>query len=193
MDWKELVASLVSSVAWALAVAVLIFVLREPLRAALKRPLKSLTIGPLGAEWNDAAETVVVNAASSGAQAIAPSYESELERLKVLASQAPVPAVRDGFSLVERELWRIAKAVSVEPTGQGAVPLARELRSAGAITQETVAAVQGLATLRNLAAHDDGSGLAVTPERAREYIPLIEATLFALSRANVPSVPAVTS
>lgn len=185
MDWKEFIASLVSSVAWPLAAAVLIFVLKEPLRAAFRRPLKSLTIGPLSAQWNDAAEAVVVNAASSGAQAISPGYESELERLKVLANETPVPAVMAGFGLAERELRRIATEASVDPARRGAMPLARALHAAGAINQETVAAVQGLATLRNLAAHDDGRGLSVTPERAREYIALVEATLFALSRANV--------
>lgn len=189
MDWMELVASVISSLAWPVVAATVVVLFRKQLRNALEQPLRRFKLGPVEAEWDKSAEQVVVAAASSGARTIAPDYESELDRLKRFADITPVPAVRDSYELVHRELQRIASEASVAEQADADTPsLVKALREAEVIDDETVSAVRGLTVLRKLAAHDDGSGLSVTPERAREYVSLTEATLFALSRASVRPV-----
>lgn len=193
MGWKEFVASVVSSLAWPVAGASVAFLLRKQIRYALERPLRSLQIGPLSAEWIDNVGAVVVNTASGGAQAMAPDVETQLAELKIDARRTPVPAVMRGFALVEREVNRIAAEASVASRQGDLTARLLALRDSGTINDETAAAVQGLVTLRNLAAHDNGSGLAVTPERSGEYIALVEATLFALRRVNPAPSPAGTT
>lgn len=65
--------------------------------------------------------------------------------------------------------------------------LATALHQRALITVESESAIRGLATLRNLTAHNDGSGLGVSVEKAREYVSLAEGVLYALSRP--PSQP----
>lgn len=158
-------------------------VLRDQLRALLQQPLTRLKAGPFELDWKQTVEQVADDASSASVALSGPSYRGELEHLKTRAKVTPVPAVMGGFALIERELRRIAKSVSIADAETAAVwELAERLNAAGAINEATASAIEGLVTLRDLAARDDGSGLAVTTEKASEYVALVGATLFALGQ-----------
>jgi hypothetical protein len=106
-----------------------------------------------------------------------------------VAERAPGAAVMEAFSILERALRQKLQATNIdaEPDVRiGAVGLARIAAREGLITDETLRAVEGVAVLRNLAAH--GHEREISPERAREYLTLMDAVLYALD-ATPPSVP----
>jgi hypothetical protein len=77
---------------------------------------------------------------------------------------AKCPAIR------WRDGWReFIESGRVRVGGPWRRLLLRLLAERDLINAETLPAITGLSTLRNLAAHDDGSRLSVTPDRAREY------------------------
>jgi hypothetical protein len=91
----------------------------------------------------------------------------------------------EAFALVEQDS-RGRMRVAGHPRAdakQGAVRLAREAREAGVITAESLEAVEGMAVLRNLAAHD---GEQVSERRALDYLNLADALLFSLRRGARP-------
>jgi hypothetical protein len=109
--------------------------------------------------------------------------DDELARLAELAERTPVIAVIEGYRLVEREVRRIGTENNIE--GAANAPLNKLLTTevdAGLVTPETLNAVRGLTALRNLAAHGPAAERTTTVERAREYVVLDQAVLFALSR-----------
>lgn len=183
---------MVDSLAWPASAVVIVALLRRQLAALLQSPLSRLRAGPVELEWVREAEKVGENVAALNVLPAATMEDPETDRLAELADSAPVIAVLQGFALVERELRAIAElAGSLGPvvppgrrTGTPVGSLADILARHELISEETAAAVRGLSTLRNLAAHDTGSGTSVTVERAREYIALVEAVLFALDRAT---------
>jgi len=110
-----------------------------------------------------------------------PGQDDELDRLVELAENAPATAVVTSFALIHRELERIARANGLPADGTPTAALADIAERAGLVTKETVSAVRGLVALRNFAVHAQ-SDTEVTPSRAREYVALVQAVLFALSR-----------
>lgn len=66
--------------------------------------------------------------------------------------------------------------------------LARRALEAGIITPETVEAIQGVAVLRNLAAHGEQTDLSEA--RALDYLALIDGVLFAIRRGPAAGVGA---
>jgi len=165
-------------------VALIAWTFRQQIAALFDGPIKRWKAGPLEMEYwaQETAEVVdhvgILDAVAAGEQ------DDEIAQLAELAEKTPVVAVMAGFRLVERELRIIARAGGLDDTeGLPVSKLITREAEAGLITQETVSAVRGLLTLRNLAAHDDGSGLSVTPERAQEYVVLVQGVLFALSRS----------
>jgi|SRR5215213_2335920 len=190
MSWREFVASLVSSLAWPLSVAVIAWLLRRQLVALLDGPIKRWKAGPVEIEYwaeetAEVAESVDVLDAVKASRAEPP--DDELARLAELAERTPVLAVIEGYRLVEREVRRIAAANDIE--GAEKAPMSKLLAievDAGLVTPETLNAVRGLTALRNLAAHGPAPETTTTVERAREYVVLVQAVLFALSRPPRP-------
>lgn len=186
MSWREFVASLVSSLAWPLSVATIAWLLRRQLAALLDGPVKRWKAGPVEIEYwaeetADVAESVDVLDAVKASRAEPP--DDELARLAELAERTPALAVIQGYRLVEREVRRIGAENDIE--GAKNAPLNKLLATevdAGLITPETLNAVRGLTALRNLAAHGPAPETTTTVERAREYVVLVQAVLFALSR-----------
>jgi hypothetical protein len=142
--------------------------------------------GPIDVElWDRVAERVSESAppadtAGSG------SIDDELEHLAELAYTAPVTTVMRSFALIERALQRIADVGGLPNPSAPAAALADMAERAGLITRETLSAVRGLVALRNFSVHAR-SETEVTPERAREYVALVQAVLFALSRPPQPT------
>ncbi len=184
MTWKEFIAALVDALAWPVSLAVVVLLLRHQIAALLEGPVKRWKAGPVEFEyWEKAAE--VADAVEVAVHALPSMIEvsADVERARRLAEKVPTVAVTKAFGLVERRLRELAAADGGEPADDMAAPaLAGALHQRGLVTAETESAVRGLATLRNIAAHDDGSGLAVSVEKAREYVSLVEGVLYALSR-----------
>lgn len=184
MTWREFVASLVGSLAWPATAAFVVWVFREQISTLFAGPVKRWKAGPVEMEFwaQEAAEVVeqvgVLDAVAAGQQ------DDEIAQLAELAEKTPAVAVMAGFRLVESELRAIGQIGGID--GADHMPVSKLLMTEadrGLITQESVAAVRGLMTLRNVVTHDNGSGTSVTPARAQEYVVLVQGVLFALSRS----------
>jgi hypothetical protein len=189
MNWREFAASIIGSFAWPIAAGVLVWVLREHVKTLLHRQPTRLKAGPFEAEWAETSEDIGANVVALAAKAPNDDmtedhrFSEEIAQLTELAEKAPVVAVGTGFRLVERVIRGIASDAGVDdPITTPLSRLLPLLADERLISPETAGAVHGLYYLRTIAAHDDGSGLSVTPERAREYVALVEAVLSGLSR-----------
>lgn len=175
---------MVGSLAWPATAAFVVWVFREQISTLFVGPIKRWKAGPVEMEFwaQEAAEVVeqvgILDAVAAGQQ------DDEIAQLAELAEKTPAVAVMAGFRLVERELRAIGQIGGID--GADHMPVSKLLMTEaerGLITQESVAAVRGLMTLRNVVTHDNGSGTSVTPARAQEYVVLVQGVLFALSRS----------
>lgn len=180
-------ASLVGSIAWPASIAVTVLVLRRQIAALVEGPVKRWKAGPVEVEYWEAKVAAVEHAivraepARSGVGSI--ELDADIERAVGLADQVPVVAVGNAFALVERRLREIAAQGGEQPpSAMPTLALANALNQRGLITTESESAIRGLTSLRNLAVQDDGRGRSVTPTKAREYVVLVQAVLYALSR-----------
>jgi len=178
VDWRQFIASLVDSLAWPAGAVVIVALLRRQVGALLEGQVKRLKAGPVEVEYW---EQTAVEVAESVAIAAAPASEEDDEetaRLMALATDAPNAAILESFKLIERELHARANAGGVTlPRNAPTTTIANQMADLGLITEQTATAVRGLATIRNLAVH--GAALE-TSSRAREFVVMTQAVLFAL-------------
>lgn len=184
----EFVASLVALLAWPLAVVVLVVVFRPVLAQLAAGGVRRWKAGPAGVEveyWDR--ETSEVKA-SIGQQVpagedLAPVGGSLSEELAEVITVVPSAAVLEAFSRIEAELRRIIAAAGVVPEEQLSRMSARQLSLLGLehdlITPESANAIEGLAVMRNLAAHGQAN-TQLDQTRALEFVHLADAVLFAL-------------
>jgi hypothetical protein len=184
VDTKQFVASLVSSLAWPVAVVVILLLFREQLRKLLDTPLKRLKAGPSGVELEF--DRIISEAAAQvePLPQLEPARESATADLADVAALSPAAAVLDGFTRVEEKLrTRLRDAGDQRADEQrGAMALTRYAGQKQLISPETVEAIRGLAVLRNLAAH--GGATDVTPDRAAEFLALVDAVIFAIEQGS---------
>ena len=101
------------------------------------------------------------------------------EELARLTEASPRAAVLEAFGRIEARLSEVLENAGAKPPSRvTARVLARLARAEGLISDETLAAVDGLSMLRNLAAHSPADDIGV--DRARDYIALADAVLYAL-------------
>lgn len=182
MGWQAFVASLVQSLAWPAAVIVIVVFLRKPIRAALSHALlRRVKAGPIELEFDQLQAEVREELARSPelAEAQVPGPAVSLgEELSRLAEIAPASAVMEAFRRIEFRLNEMLDSPGVSPartmTGRALARLARER---GLISDETLAAIEGLSMLRNLVAHAPSD---IGVDRARDYLALADAVLYAL-------------
>lgn len=142
--------------------------------------------------WERALSEVEVELDGAGqeapsAEAVATSLQQELAPLIAIS---PPSAVMESFVRVEKALRElIEQSVDLPPQefartqGAGGVRLARLAHDRHLITDETLSAIQGLAVLRNMAAHGHIPE-NMSKERALEYVTLADAVLFAIHQAG---------
>jgi hypothetical protein len=181
MNGLEFVASLVNSLAWPAAVAVIVLALRTPLANAVSGPVKRWKAGPSGVEveyWEQAIEEARAELEQSpevGSDRTAlPGLDDELARLVEVSPRA---AVMEAFARIESEMVTLLDGDS-ETVRVGGTRLARMAHEQGRISDETLKAIEGMAVLRNLAAHGRSGEIDTT--RALEFVVLADAVLFAL-------------
>ena len=106
-----------------------------------------------------------------------------VDDLASLASDNPGMAVFQGYIRLERALHQLLLSAGSKPDERRAtIELARQAASKGLITPETLNAFEGLTVLRNLVAH--GRDEEVTEARARDYLALVDALLFAIRQGR---------
>lgn len=193
MDWMEFVASLVGSLAWPVAVVALLIVFRPVLSELASGGVKRWKAGPSGVEveyWDR--ETTEVKAAireqlAEGERPAALTDGSLSEELAAVIAASPSAAVVEAFSRIEIELRRIVVNAAVASDDEVARMSARRLSLLALdhdlITAESANGIEGLAVMRNLAAHG-AANTELDESRALEFVHLTDAILFALrSRA----------
>jgi hypothetical protein len=177
---EQFVASLVHSVAWPFVLVALVTVFRTQFVGLITQPLRRLRAGPLELEFElrraqVEAEVEVPSAARTEAMTLDADLYDYARRL-------PQAAVLEAFSRVEQRLREmlVAENVTVD-LDLGATALARVAQTAGLITPEAVSAVEGVAVMRNLVAHQR-SRAELTVDQALDYLALIDGVLYTLSR-----------
>lgn len=106
------------------------------------------------------------------------------DELTAEAATEPSVAVLAAHAAVDRTLRQLLAATDIPTTdvnrAAGTVGVARLARERNLITQKSLEAIEGIAVMRNLAAH--GSGRDVTTEQAQDYLHLVDAILYVLRR-----------
>ena len=185
MGWQAFVASLVQSLAWPAGVATVVIVLRKPITAVLGQGVRRLKAGPVEVEFDQVQAEVreelarspeLAEAAPAEGQASAPatSLDKELSRLAELSPEA---AVMEASRRIEYRLAEMLDDAGVPHRRIGLRGLARLAQEHGLISDETLAAIEGMSVLRNLVAHVRGD---IGVDRARDYLALADAVLYAL-------------
>lgn len=198
MGWQAFVASLVQSLAWPAGVVAVVIVLRKPIAAVLGQGVRRVKAGPVEVEFDrlqaevreelarspELAETQVLDPVGQAPvgqppadQAAAGSLQKELSRL---AEIAPGTAVVAAYHRIEDRLTEMLDSYSpmARPFATvGGRGLAKLARQHDLISDETLAAIEGLSVLRDLTAHSGGD---IGVDRARDYLALADAVLYVL-------------
>jgi hypothetical protein len=153
---------------------------RRQLSSLLARPFSSLRAGPLEVVWEQQvaeveAELLIAEPPTSWEG----TDDSATEDLRQVARLSPAAAVVRAFARIEKQLLQLMQDAGVEPGRGPVVQTARRSLEAGLVTPETVRAIEGVAVLRNLAAHDREP--EIDEARALDYIALTDGVSFALS------------
>jgi hypothetical protein len=176
----------VASLAWPLVALAAILLFRAQIIGLFSSGVRRVKAGPVEVEWDRQVSEIEAEIEQPG---VPPPHSLPggpvADELRAVAQQAPGAAVMEAYAVLERTIRAILHRARIEAEPDvriGAVGLARVAVQADLITEETLRAVEGVAVLRNLAAH--GHASEVTPERALDYLALIDAILFALRRSG---------
>lgn len=175
----------IASLAWPLLAIILVVMFRGQITALLSGGVRRFRAGPFEMEWDRQVSEVEAEVDTRPLVRPGPAdaVEHVSDDLGAVADRAPHAAVMEAYAILEERLRAILAAADIQPepdTRIGAVRLARIAAKAGLISEEDARAVQGVAVLRNMAAHRTGD-INITPQQAIEYLALIDGILFALA------------
>jgi hypothetical protein len=190
VGWQAFVASLVQSLAWPAGVVAVVIVLRKPIAAVLGQGVRRVKAGPVEVEFDRIEAEVRDDLARSPELAEAPApapvgqapapVGSLQEELARLADIAPGAAVVAAYHRIEDRLVQMLNGddPGARPfttvSGRG---LAKLAHNHDLISDETLAAIEGLSALRDLTAHVRGD---ISVDRARDFLALADAVMYAL-------------
>lgn len=185
MDALTFIAAMVGSLAWPVVALFVALLFRRRIEALLARPAKRWKIGPIEAEWEEAAAEASVELAKSPEADSAPPrpIEPSPGSPAALLHVAPRAAVLEmGARLEELLRVQLARAgVSVPHTSL--LGLARAAQEAGLLSPELAQAIDRLRFLRNLAAHGSEP---ISREQADEFVELASAVMGAITAPREP-------
>lgn len=163
-----------------MAVIVIALVFRNEIRHLASRPVRRLRAGPVEMEFDRVGTEVEMAIEASAPPRRQLSQNPAIEELESIVGASPLAAVLDAHAAVERELRDLIKAVdpTLDTSRMPVTVLSRHALERGIMTPEAAKAVEGITVMRNLAAH--GKASDITPERAREYLALVDAVIFTL-------------
>lgn len=176
------VLEFIASLAWPVTVLAIALLFRKQIDDMLSGRLTRFKAGPFEANWertiveveSDLGETATPELAAPGVGLVA--------ELASLAERSPATAVLEAYARLEKALRHLVDNppvdVHLDSSLFGAPALAQTAHRGGRIRHETVQAVEGVSVLRNLVAH--GHAGEVTIERAKDYLALVDAVLFAV-------------
>jgi len=177
---EQFIASLVQSLAWPAALVLVAVVFRVQLRRLLTGQLRRLKAGPIEAEFDRLISHVRTELPL--VQAV-PGAVAVSDELSDLVRTSPRAAILEAHERIEALLRdALEQAGERVDDADSAAALARRAGDRELITPQSANAVEGLAVMRNLAAHEVSG--EVTPEGATRYLVLADSVLFAL-RANL--------
>jgi hypothetical protein len=185
------------AVAWPIAAIVIALLFRKQLKALLAQPLNRLRVGAVEMEWRAAVAEAIPETVRRTAP---PQRGSTVTELGELAKVEPMAAILRGFlrveqALVTQVLPQLRDRVSagdlkVEGSGPSArrdpAEFARLAAQEGVITHDAAKAVAGLDTLRQLVSLPS---YRVDTDQAIEYLTMVDAVLYALSRGPNGEAP----
>jgi hypothetical protein len=188
------ILALVQTLVWPLTVIAVVVILRAAIVAALSGPLKRLKAGPTGVElemWEGKIAVIreELNEGSRRQIPARPNVEVEdggslVEELAPVAEVSPEAAIVEGYARLERGLRLKLASKGKEPDVTiGGRNLARLAQREGVISDLTAHAIDGLAVLRNLAAHGQAPS-DLNTARALDYLAMVDGTLFALRQSK---------
>lgn len=183
MSARQLIASLVSSLAWPITVLLIAVLFKTRIAELMSSGVKRLKAGPFEVEWERALSEARVELDQPGIPSpdVAANALPATADLAKIAQVSPSSAVVAGYARVEQALQEKLSTIADEtPLRLGGAGLARLAAQRGLITDETARAIEGLAVLRNLAAH--GRAGDITSDRAIDYLALVDAVLFVLQK-----------
>lgn len=187
MSWLAFVASVVSSLAWPSVVAAAVVVLPRPIGDALSRGVHRLRAGPIEVVF-DRELTAIGTEISETATKAAPEAAQLSRELSRLVELSPRVAVLEAFTRVEARLSQMLEDRSDVWLAPGlGLMKAQVAHQRGWISDETLKAIEGLATLRDLIIHTPDVDLGT--RRARDYIALADAILVTLGSEDRDSFP----
>jgi len=183
MTTLQFIASLVRSLAWPAAVILLALIFKAQIRQLTSRPLRRLKAGPLDMEFDRLGAEVEAAVGQGPLASVAGQGSIQtpvIEGLEVLATSSPIAAVMDAHAAVEQAIRDLILTVDPEAnvSRMSVGQLLRLATDRDLVAPETAKAVEGITIMRNLAAH--GRASEVTLDRARDYLALTEAVLYAL-------------
>jgi hypothetical protein len=183
VDGLSFVAALVRSLAWPAAVVVAVVVLRRPLVRWLAVPPRRVKVGPGGveAEWSEQTARVVESLTPKRGGTEAPeTSDFAREMLALVDTASPIAGVEASYQQVGRALADIIEeARPGAAAGLNVAQLVRAAHARGLIDTANLNAVEGLGVMHTMAVLD-GNGERLEPARAREFVALAEAVLYAL-------------
>ena len=191
MDGLSFVASLVRSLAWPGAVVIAVVVLRRPLVRWLAVPPRRVKVGPGGveAEWSEQTARVVgsltpkpggAGAVPEPGEAAPEASDFAREMLALVDAASPIAAVEASYQQVGRALAdMVEQAEPGAAAGLNVARLARAAHARGLVNTANLDAVEGLGVMHTMAVLDTNRE-RLEPAKAREYVALAEAVLYAL-------------
>lgn len=200
----QFISSLTHSLAWPIAAVVMVFAFRKPLTKIMgDRTVKALKAGPQGFSVEFFDETIdevrteledseKPESEESTEKPSAPPPPGEntgekdfMAEMQQLAEISPAAVVTQSFARLERTL-RVAVNSAESPGRDGdavkfisARQLARKARDQGIISSAELFAIDEIAGLRNVIAHE--GNVDIDKERALSYADLVRQLLFSIS------------
>ncbi len=177
------VAAVVQALAWPVVVLVIAIIFHRQIKALMSEQLRRFKAGPVEVEWER--QVVRVEALVEPVPThLGAAGRSLVDELGSLASEQPGWAVLHAYDQMAERLHPFVEGEGARPERpySGIMEKVRAAVEGGRITPELASAVEGMTSLRNLVAHGRGPHYDdVTPERARQYLALADAVIFALA------------
>lgn len=183
------VLEFISSLVWPVLVLVVVLILRPAIVQALSGQIKRAKVGPVEVEWDRTlsearqeladAPGPLVRATESNLSHSESDPIGLMAELMPLVEIDPSAAVLEAYERVEAYLRSVVALVEPPRLG-GVARVARRAQQLGLIGDETAGVFQGLAVLRNLAAH--GHVPEDAKAKAIEYLALADAAMYAAQR-----------
>jgi hypothetical protein len=177
MDSLTFLTKIVDSLAWPAVAVIIAFILRKKLNEIIPS-LKKFKAGPIEAEFNAEARSILDKSKALLAKMPEPSIESDSKKDEIKLSkiysdqQDPVKMVLEGWSSVDGALFRIGRDAGVIDDVMDSInSVYRTVISSDLLNQTTKELVIEIYEMRNRVAH---AAIIPSLKAARDYLLAVE-------------------